>query len=303
LKYIVLAGPTGVGKTDLVTEIAQKLGLEIVGADAFQIYVGLEILTAKPTSNQLCSVPHHLVGTLPLTESCDAYRYAQLATQTIKTLNARRITPLVSGGTGFYLEALTGALLDLPPRDPSIRAALESRSIEELLEGLNRLDPVAAKTIDRKNRRRLVRALEVCLITQKPFSSFRVAAAKVGSAPRFWLDRPRTELYARIDRRVDQMFDGGVVEEVKNVSQIGPTASRAIGFRQIRDQLDGKITEADCRNEIKQLTRRYAKRQATWFRNRGYVAISADQSAEKITEILGRSMVSGEQPPWFEKVQ
>ena len=291
LKYIVLAGPTGVGKTDLVIEIAQKLELEIVGADAFQIYAGLEILTAKPTSNQLSSVPHHLIGVLPLTESCDAHRYGQLATQTVEALNARGISPLVSGGTGFYLEALAGALSNLPPTDPRIRAELEIQPIGELLERLNSLDPCAAQTIDRRNRRRLIRALEVCLITQKPFSSFRADVTTASTPPRFWLDRPRTELFTRINRRVDQMFERGVVEEVRNISKIGPTASQAIGFRQIRTHLDGKLSETDCRNEIKQLTRHYAKRQVTWFRNRGFLPVSADQPAEKIIETIQRDQL------------
>jgi tRNA dimethylallyltransferase len=286
LQYIVLTGPTGVGKSDLATEIAQTLGWEIIGADAFQIYAGLDILTAQPPPEHLSSVPHHLVGTLPLTDSCDAHRYAKLATGIIEKLNTGGHTPLVSGGTGFYLEALAGTLSNLPPADWTIRAELESYSLEELRMRLGRLDPLAAASIDGKNRRRLIRALEVCLSTERPFSSFRRPAAAVSGTPRFSLIRPRSDLYARIDCRVDQMFERGVAEEVKNVSQISPTASQAIGFRQIRALLEGKVSEKDCRDQIKQLTRNYAKRQQTWFRHHGYDPIGADQPAKKIIEIL-----------------
>jgi tRNA dimethylallyltransferase len=286
LKYLVLAGPTAVGKSDLAIEIAQKLQTEIVGADAFQIYDGLDILTAKPSLEQLAAVPHHLVGILPLIEMCDAHRYAQIATQVIQTLNEKGIVPLVSGGTGFYLDSLAGILSDLPSADQDVRNEFEQRSLEELLVQLRDLDPVAWEKIDRNNRRRVIRALEVCLITEKPFSSFRSPPSAMTSFPRFWLERSRADLYERIDRRIDRMFDLGVVSEVAAISDISPTASQAIGFRHIRTHLTGELAEQDCRDAIKQLTRNYAKRQITWFRNRGYEPISADQPVDRIIEIL-----------------
>ena len=286
LKYIVLAGPTGVGKTDLAIEIAQKLRVEIVGADAFQIYDGLKVLTAKPSAEQLATIPHHLIGTLPLTETCDAHRYSLLARQVIRTLNERGVTPIVSGGTGFYLDALAGTLPDVPPADPVIRRELERLSIEKLLEKLQNHDPVAWKRIDRSNRRRVVRALEICLITKKPFSSFLRTTPLVSPSPRFWLERPRTELYERIDRRVDQMFEFGVVAEVATISEISITASQAIGFRQIRAFLDKKLSDQDCRDSIKRLIRNYSKRQVTWFRYHGYQPISADVATDQILTLI-----------------
>ena len=168
LRYIVLAGPTAVGKTDLAIGIAQKLQTEIVGGDAFQLYQGLDILTGKPLPAQLLAVPHHLVGVLPLTESCDAYKYALLARQTISALNQRAKIPLVVGGTGFYLQALEGGIPQLPPADLNLRAELDLVPTPDLLRDLETRDSVAFHRIDRHNRRRIIRALKVCILSGKP---------------------------------------------------------------------------------------------------------------------------------------
>src|ERR1700730_4683554 len=165
LRYMVLAGPTAVGKTDLAIRIAENLQTEIVGADAFQIYQGLDLLTGKPTPSQLKVIRHHLIGVLPLTELCDAHKYALLARQTVTALNQRGITPLVVGGTGFYLQALQDGLPPLPPADLELRTELSRLSTEDLLRELSSRDKVALDRIDRSNRRRIVRALEVCLLS------------------------------------------------------------------------------------------------------------------------------------------
>src|SRR6516165_7299107 len=171
-KYMVLAGATGAGKTDLAIEVAQSLHTEIVGADAFQIYLGLDVLTGKPTPSQLRSIKHHLVSFVPLTDTFDAYRYAALARRTILTLNQRGVIPLVVGGTGFYVQALERPLPSLPSAIHSLRFELEQKSTPTLLEQLAIRDPVAFDRIDRQNRRRVIRALEVCISSGKPFSSF-----------------------------------------------------------------------------------------------------------------------------------
>jgi tRNA dimethylallyltransferase len=284
MQYVVIAGPTGVGKSDFAIEIALALRTEIVGADAFQIYAGLDLLSGKPSLTQLRQVHHHLIGDLPLTESCDAHHYAALARKKIADLNQRSIVPLVVGGTGFYLEALEQELPDLPPADPSLRKELEPLATDDLLQQLHQRDPACWSRIDRSNRRRIIRALEVCIITGRPFSSFSRNSAKKAAIAKVALERPREELYARIDERVVKMFANGVVDEVAAVTNISATAEQVIGLRQIRSLLAGKIDEAACIHQIQQLTRNYAKRQMTWFRNRGYEQIDIRASHASFIE-------------------
>jgi tRNA dimethylallyltransferase len=281
MRYLAIAGPTGVGKSEFAIRIALALRAEIVGADAFQIYAGLDLLGGKPSMDQLQQVRHHLIGELPLTASCNAHRYATLARKKIAELNQRSIVPLVVGGTGFYLEALEQELPELPAANPSLRNELEPLPTEALLQQLHQRDPVCWSRIDRSNRRRIIRALEVCIITGEPFSSFGTDSSKKTAIARMALERPREELYERINSRVLEMFANGVVEEVAAVTTISPTAEQIIGFRQIRSLLAGEIDEATCIRRIQQLTRNYAKRQMTWFRNRGYeqMDIHAGQSA------------------------
>lgn len=287
---MVLAGPTAVGKTDLAIHVAQRLRTEIVGGDAFQLYQHLDILTGKPTPSQLAAVPHHLVGILPLTDLCDVHKYSLLARQTIAALNQRGIVPLVVGGTGFYLQGLEGVIPQLPPIDPALRAELNCRSIPDLLRDLETRDPVASNRIDRKNRRRLTRALEVSILSGKPFSSFSQQKATDPAIARIVLQQTRSFLVERINRRVDEMFERGVVAEVAAVEEIGPTACKAIGFQLIRSLLADLIDISSCREAIKQQTRHYAKRQMTWFRRPPYELVAADCSVEFLTQIFRRRM-------------
>jgi tRNA dimethylallyltransferase len=280
LRYMVLAGPTAVGKTDLAIRIAENLQTEIVGADAFQIYQGLDLLTGKPTPSQLKVIRHHLIGVLPLTELCDAHKYALLARQTVTALNQRGITPLVVGGTGFYLQALQNGLPPLPPADLGLRTELSRLSTEDLLRELSSRDTVALNRIDRSNRRRIVRALEVCLLSGKPFSSFLEKTAPDPAIGRIVLEESRAVLLSKISRRVDAMFEQGVVAEVAAVEAIGSTASRAIGFQLIRSLLAGAIDFSTCSDGIKQQTRNYAKRQMTWFRRPPYKLVPAESSVD-----------------------
>ena len=288
LRYIVLAGPTGVGKTAVAIRIAQNVRTEIVGADAFQIYQGLDILSCKPTPSQLLAIPHHLISNLPLTEPCDAQKYAVIARATIARLNQNGIVPLVVGGTGFYLRALESSLPELPPADFSLRTELDQRSTSDLLRELDARDPSASNRIDRHNRRRIIRALEVCNLSGKPFSSFLEESAPDPSIPRLFLELPRTVLFEKINLRVDQMFEQGVVAEVSAVAAIGPTASQAIGFKLIRSLIAGTIDAHRCRETIQQQTRNYAKRQMTWFRHQPYEITSVEAGAKRATHLFQR---------------
>ena len=287
-KYMVVAGATGVGKTDLAFETAQKLRTEIVGADAFQIYKGLDILTGKPTWWQLRSVKHHLISLVPLTENFDAYKYSSLARETICALNQRGIIPLVVGGTGFYLHALNQYMPSLPAANERLRSELEQHPIPVLLEELAARDPVAFRRIDRQNRRRVIRALEVCILSGRAFSSFATEPTPVPSIPRLYIERPRAILIERIKERVNQMFAYGVVQEVAAIKAIGLTASQAIGFSLIRLLLARRIDENTCRELICQQTQHYAKRQSTWFRRQPYESVPADSAVEHLIAVFRR---------------
>jgi tRNA dimethylallyltransferase len=282
LRYLVLAGPTAAGKTDLAVRVAGDLQTEIVGGDAFQLYQGLDLLTGKPTPAQLMTVHHHLVGVLPLTELCDAHKYALQARPSIAALNQRGIIPLVVGGAGFYLKALEDGLPELPPADLTLRAELEGLPTAQLLQDLLARDEVTSNRIDRHNRRRIIRALEVCHLSGKPFSSFGEKPASDPPIARLVLERPRPVLIEKINQRVDEMFESGVVAEVAAVEEIGSTASKAIGFQLIRSLLAGTIDLSRCRNALKQQTRDYAKRQMTWFRRPAYESLPADSSVDYV---------------------
>ncbi|MEP7014890.1 MAG: tRNA (adenosine(37)-N6)-dimethylallyltransferase MiaA [Verrucomicrobiota bacterium] len=274
--YIV--GPTATGKSELAADVAQELGAEIVSADAFQIYGGLDLLSAKPSLAVLAQVPHHLIGTQSNQEQMSAEKFRAAAVAAISEIHSRGKMAVVVGGTGLYIKALTHGLAKLPEIDPRLREKLNASSMNELRAQLIGLDPDAAHTIDMKNRRRVARALEICLLTGKPVSSQRTqwksVAGIVDPGPRstitaangVFVFRERDDLYQRINSRVTAMFESGVTEEVRTAGTIGETASKMIGLREIRELLDGKMSIPQCVAAIQQSTRRYAKRQLTWFR-------------------------------------
>jgi tRNA dimethylallyltransferase len=277
-----IVGPTATGKSELAADVAGEIGAEIVSADAFQIYRGLDLLTAKPDASTLAKAPHHLIGTAPLNEEMNAEKYRCAAARAIDEINSRGRLAMVIGGSGLYIKALTHGLAPLPEADPTLREQLNAMSLDGLRSRLAQLDPEAGRTIDTKNRRRVVRALEICLLTGKPASEVVAGAADSGRpgssafakatadkpipATGVFVFRDREELYQRINHRVEAMFEQGVIEEVRAAGLMGTTASQMIGLREIRELLDGKISLLQCIAEIQQATRRYAKRQLTWFR-------------------------------------
>jgi tRNA dimethylallyltransferase len=295
-----IVGPTAAGKSEIAAEIARQQNAEVVNADAFQIYRGLDLLTAKPDQTTLAKAPHHLLGTVPLSEEMNVEKFRLAAVGAIRDIKARGKNAIIAGGSGLYLKALTHGLSPLPGANPQLRAQLSELSLDELCAQLVALDPAAAREIDRKNRRRVTRALEICLLTGKPVSEQRVqaVAASLREAKRgtrtgggdgashssesfresgdeaatgaaaidgVFVFRERAELYERIDRRVERMFVEGVVEEVRELVDLSSTAEKALGLREIRSLLAGEISEPECIAEIQQATRRYAKRQLTWF--------------------------------------
>ena len=264
-----LAGPTAVGKTEIAVSLAEACNGEIVGADAFQVYRGLDLLTAKPASEALSRVPHHLVGTVPLTETFSVARYLGAALHAIAEIQSRGRCPIITGGTGLYIRALTRGLSDAPPSSPELRTELDATPLPQLLARLESVDPDAARVVDRNNPRRIRRALEVVLLSGKPFSSFRQEWEQIPQFHGVFLERSREELYARINQRTVAMFEQGVVEEVRDAitsGAVGATAQQVIGWSQIEALLRGEISEAGCISAVQQATRHYAKRQSTWFR-------------------------------------
>ncbi|MEY2562901.1 MAG: tRNA dimethylallyltransferase [Verrucomicrobiota bacterium] len=260
-----IVGPTATGKSEIAAEIAQRLDAEIVNADAFQIYRGLDLLTAKPDAATLAKAPHHLLGTVPLREEMNVEKFRAAAVESIRDIRARGKHAIVAGGSGLYIKALTHGLSQLPEANCELRGKLAQATVEELFARLRDLDPEGAERIDRRNKRRLVRAVEVCLLTGKPFSSQRTEWGNAPATTGVFVFRERAELYERIDRRVEKMFADGVIEEVRALPEISSTAEKALGLREIRALLAGQITQAECIAKIQQGTRRYAKRQLTWF--------------------------------------
>src|SRR6202007_3138098 len=201
LRFFILAGPTAVGKSDFAVEIAERMRTEIVGADAFQLYQGFEILSGKPSMSLQARVKHHLIDVLPVTENCDAARFAALAEKEIDDLNQKGLVPLVVGGSGFYIDSLLNPLPDLPPSDHLLRNQLAKEPLDSLLAELKRSDPLAFVQIDRQNRRRIERAVEVIRLTGKPFSTYRRPRTNESQVSALVLTRPKPDLHTRIDVR------------------------------------------------------------------------------------------------------
>ena len=268
-----LVGPTAVGKTALAIELAEQFDAEIVNADAFQIYRGLEVLTAKPDAEFQHRVCHHLLGQISLTEIMSAAKFRELALAALGDIRSRKKNAIVVGGSGLYLKAITHGFDQVPPPDPKLREELGALPLKKLAERLQNLSPELAARTDLKNSRRVIRAIEIAS-TVIPRAS--IVAADVVRGPRSataatacsaLLLRDRQDLYQRINERVNVMFRDGVEDEVRTLQDIGPTAASALGLKEVRALIAGQISREECIAKIQRATRRYAKRQLTWFRH------------------------------------
>lgn len=270
--YIV--GPTATGKSELAAEVAVKVDGEIVNADAFQIYHGFDVLSGKPDESTPGRVRHHLIGAVTAREEMSAARYRELVSPVLTDILDRGRLPIVVGGTGLYVKVLTDGFSDVPSADAELRRELESLSTDQLRSRLTSRDPAAAKKIDMNNRRRLIRAIEICVTTELPVSSLRTeweSSSGEGSSSEsqsrgVFVFRERDDLYNRINRRVEKMLREGAIEEVRNAGELSRTAEQMIGIKDVRHYLAGEISFDQCIGRIQQATRRYAKRQLTWFR-------------------------------------
>jgi tRNA dimethylallyltransferase len=266
-----IAGPTASGKSALAVALAERFNGEIVNADAFQVYRGLEILTASPTAEECSRVAHHLLGIIGPEEEFQAARFATLAREAIAGVVSRGHTALVAGGSGLYLKALTHGLDDLPS-DAGLRSSLQRLSLDEKIARLRSLDPEGATGMNLANPRHIERALEICLLTGRPASGLKRRWEHADETA-LWgvlLVWPREVLHRRIKERVKEMFTRGAIDEVARVDQSGgfsTTAGRAIGVGEIRRFLAGSLTRQAAIELTVQATRRYAKRQMTWFRS------------------------------------
>lgn len=277
---VVLVGPTGVGKTALATRLAEALAaddvhVEVVSADSRQIYRGMDIGTAKPSPAEQARVPHHLIDLLDPDESFSLAEYQELAYAAIDAIHARGHLPFLVGGTGQYVRAVVeGWRIPRVPPDEALRARLYAQAEEEggeaLYERLLALDPDAEELIDPRNVRRVVRALEVCLKTGRPFSEQRGKAPPPYEILQIGLTMERETLYARVDARVEAMIAAGLVEEVRTLHAQGYDwelpAMSSLGYRQLRAYLVGETSLQEAVAEIKTETHRFIRHQYNWFR-------------------------------------
>ncbi|MFI0354666.1 tRNA (adenosine(37)-N6)-dimethylallyltransferase MiaA [Actinomadura sp. 9N407] len=272
---IAVVGPTAAGKSDLAVELALRLNGDAVNADSMQLYRGMDIGTAKLSEAEMRGVPHHLLDVWDVTVTASVAEYQRLSAETIERVRAQGRVPVLVGGSGLYVRAALDHM-EFPGTDPEVRARLEGELAQTgpgvLHERLQTRDPQAAEAILPSNGRRIVRALEVIEITGRPFSAtlperrYRYDAVQIG------LSIPREELDARIALRVERMWEAGLVDEVRTLAENaklrdGLTASRALGYAQVLRFLSGEWTEERAKEETVRTTRRFARRQESWFRS------------------------------------
>jgi len=276
IKTIIIAGPTASGKTGLAVLLASLYNGEIISADSMQVYRRMDIGTAKPALEERGGIAHHMIDMVEPDEGFSAARFASLALEKIREMHGRGKNPFVAGGTGLYIKALTRGIFNGPEADPALRARLEEEAEKHgsarLHERLREVDPAGAAAIHPNNRTRVIRALEVYELSKKPISEFQrehafsdepLQTLKIG------LMLEREELYERINARVDAMMANGLLEEARGLLEAGCSPSLkpmgGLGYKEMVDHIEGRCALDEAVEKIKMNTRRYAKRQMTWF--------------------------------------
>jgi tRNA dimethylallyltransferase len=293
-EVLAVVGPTASGKSALAVRLAQHVDGEVIGTDSMQAYRGMDIGTATPTDTEMQGVPHHLIDVVPIDHALTVAEFQSLARTAIVEVQARGRTPIVVGGSGLYVSAVLDDLR-FPGTDAEIRARweaeLERIGAPALHAVLATRDPAAAAAILPANGRRIVRALEVMDLTGEPFTAVLPVPTPVHEARWIGLDIPRDVLDARIEARVDAMLAAGFVDEVVRLAELGlraaPTASRALGYPQFLDAVDGRCTLEQARQETIDATRRFARRQQRWFRRDGRITWLPYDADDLVERVLG----------------
>jgi len=274
-KLIFLVGPTAVGKTNLSVSLAKKINAEIISCDSMQVYKGMDILTSKPPAGLRKKTPHHLIDVIKPSNEYNVSKYRGQAIKKISEIVKRGKTPFFVGGSGLYMSVVVDGIFEVKTEDPVLRKRLYKQAKEygsqKLHADLARVDPQAAGKIHPNDAKRIIRALEVFKVSGKPISQMQSARKGLGDEYDiriFCLDMPREELDKRIDLRVDQMFRQGLVKEVKELlkARLSKTAAMAIGIKEVKGYLNGEYGLQEAKIMMKKNTRKYSRRQMTWFR-------------------------------------
>jgi tRNA dimethylallyltransferase len=302
-----LTGPTASGKTAVGIELAHRLGAEILSLDSMAVYRHMDIGTAKPTAEERAQIPHHLIDLVDPNQSFSIADYLDHARQAVAEIRGRGQQVLFVGGTPLYLKALLRGLFDGPPANWPLRQELldiaQQQGSQVLHDRLALIDPTAAAKLHPRDTRRLIRALEVHASTGQPISQWQQQFDRVNEAHRgrvFLLDRAREDLHARINGRVEAMFDAGWIEEVRRVwhdfTPISQTAAQAVGYREIAAHLAGELSVTELVELVKTRTRQFAKRQLTWFRSLAEcepIPVAADQTSSEIEAAIAAYLPRG----------
>ncbi|MFJ8045377.1 tRNA (adenosine(37)-N6)-dimethylallyltransferase MiaA [Kitasatospora sp. NPDC096147] len=296
-RVVSVVGATAAGKSDLAVAIARTLGGEVINTDSMQLYRGMDIGTAKLTEQERGGVPHHLLDVWEVTETASVAEYQRLARAEMDRLLAEGRTPVLVGGSGLYVRAAIDEM-DFPGTDPAVRARLEAELAEAgpyaLHQRLAALDPAAAEAVLTSNGRRIVRALEVIEITGRPFTASLPTNTAVYETVQIGVQVPRPELDARIELRVDRMWEAGLLDEVRALEALGLrdglTAPRALGYQQVLSFFSGECTEAEAMAETVRATRRFARRQESWFRRDDRIHWLSRPAGADPVELLERSL-------------
>ncbi len=269
---VVVVGPTAVGKTDLCVQLAKHYHTEIISADSRQFFREMSVGTAKPSPEEQQGIKHHFIDSHSITEEYNAGVYEQDVLQLLEDLFKEKDVVILTGGSGLYVRAVCEGMDEMPETDPAIREELtrtaEEKGLQPLLDQLQKLDPVYFEQVDQANPQRVVRALEVCLSSGQPYSSFRKSQTQERpfNIIKIGLNRDRAELYQRIDQRMDLMLEQGLLQEVKDLYPYRQhNALQTVGYKEIFDYLEGKYDWEEAVRLLKRNSRRYAKRQLTWF--------------------------------------
>ena len=293
---IVVVGPTGSGKSALAVTLAQHYCAPIISTDSRQLFRGMAIGTAQPTAEELAAAKHYFIADREVEDDFNCGRYEVEALELLEGLFAENDYVVAVGGSGLYIQALCDGMDNLPEADEAIRGQLklrlESEGLEALADELRRLDPVYAEEVDICNPARVMRALEVCITTGRPYSEQRSGsrAERPFNIVKIGTDIPREELYDRINRRVDMMVADGLIEEVRAMyPKRHLNALQTVGYREVFDHFDGKCSLEESIELIKRNSRRYAKRQMTWFRRDERVGWFSPKDIDKIVEFISSS--------------